>query len=74
MRIFVKLTSSLVISSKIFKISSDKLDRKRNIGKIFWRLTSYAHFPPALQSFEFDAGSVIYSKHGDIVLNRSNNS
>ena len=73
MRIFVKLTSSLVISSKIFKISSDKLDRKRNIGKIFWRLTSYAHFS-ALQSFEFDAGSVIYSKHGDIVLNRSNNS
>ena len=38
MRIFVKLSNSLVIGCyKIFTISSDKFDRKGNIGKTFWR-------------------------------------
>ena len=33
MRIFVKLSSSLVISY----LSTDKWDRKKNIGKFIWR-------------------------------------
>ena len=32
---FAKLFSSLVIAFKIFTISSDKLDRKRNAGNFF---------------------------------------
>ena len=35
MRLFVKLSSSLVISLKIFTVSSDKLARKRNIDYFF---------------------------------------
>ena len=35
MSIFEKLPRSLVISSKIFTISGDKSDRKRNIDKFF---------------------------------------
>ena len=26
------------------------MDRKRNIDKLFWRYSSKAHFPPALQN------------------------
>ena len=45
MRIFEKLSSSL----QIFAISSDKSDRKRYIGKFFWRYSLLAHLPSALQ-------------------------
>ena len=50
MRIFVKLCVSLVIAIKIFTTSSNKLDRKEDIGKIFWRYFSQAHFLPALEN------------------------
>ena len=55
MKIFVNLSSSLkslnsLKGLKIFTISSDKLDSKTNIGKIFWRHFSLAHFPLALQN------------------------
>ena len=42
-----KLSSSLVTT---FTISSNKLDRKRNIDKFFWRYSSKVHFPLALQN------------------------
>ena len=47
MNIFVKLSSSLVISSQNLynkqekkKKKKSKLNRKRNIGKFFWRYSS----------------------------------
>ena len=46
--IFVKLSSSLAFN--IFTISSDKSNRKKDIGKIFWRYSSLAHFPLPLQN------------------------
>ena len=41
--------SSKVPALEIFTISSDKSDRKRSIGKFFWRYSSQAHLPPALR-------------------------
>ena len=47
---------------KIFAISSDKLDKKKNIGKIFWRYSSEAHLPPALQDLRKDPPEVFCKK------------
>ena len=47
--IYLSLHNLHDFTFKVFTISSDKLVRKRNTGKDFWRYSSSAHFSPALQ-------------------------
>ena len=57
MRVFVKLSSSLVT---IFAISSNKLDGKRNTGKFFLEIIFISSFSTSSVQFsEFDSGNVI---------------
>ena len=48
MRIFVNVPSFLVIiASKTFSLSLDKVDTKSNILTYFWKKSSLAHFQSA---------------------------
>ena len=40
------------LAPEVFPLSSDKLNRQRNIGYIFSRYSSWAHLAPALQDSE----------------------
>ena len=54
---------SLVIGPKIFTLSSDKLERKLNVGKYIWSLFSLAYFAPALEdSANFMSETPFYFK------------
>ena len=57
MMIFVKLSSSLAFN--IFTTSSDKPNRKKNIGKIFWRYSSNEFSPTSAKFSKFGYGNEI---------------
>ena len=63
MRVLVKLSSSLVISSRNLYKKQPKLDRKRNTGNFFWRYRLNFHkssFSISYAKFsEFDGRKVI---------------
>ena len=60
MTIFIKLSSSLVISSWNLTLSGDKSSRNRNISNFFYGYSSEAHFPTnSAKITKFDAGNLI---------------
>ena len=60
MRIFEHLSCSLVMSSEVLTISSDKSERKRNIEKKIFEIIFVSSFTTSSAGFsKFDSQSVI---------------